>query len=206
MLEIDHVLFPVLDLDAAATDLLDHHGIASVPGGRHPGHGTGNRIVPLGDTYLELIAVVDPTEAEASPMGRWVTRNASHHFEPVSLCLRTDDIEPIADALDEQAVRMVRQRVDGSEVAWCLVGLEEMTGVGNLPFYIQWETAPGDHPAQTAIDHPAGDLRLLEVVIARVPENRAFVAEANRLVLANAPVGVRRVVLAGRDGVISFSR
>jgi hypothetical protein len=28
--------------------------------------------VPLGDTYLELIAVVDEAEAAQSPVGRWV--------------------------------------------------------------------------------------------------------------------------------------
>jgi hypothetical protein len=69
MLEIDHVIVAVADLDVAAAALEREHGLASVAGGRHPGHGTGNRIVPLGDSYLELMAVVDEDEASASPLG-----------------------------------------------------------------------------------------------------------------------------------------
>ena len=71
-LELDHVLIAVADLAAAARELEVRHGLASVEGGRHPGWGTANRIVPLGDTYLELIAVVDEAEAAESPFGRWV--------------------------------------------------------------------------------------------------------------------------------------
>jgi hypothetical protein len=58
-LELDHVLIAVIDLDAAASAFAADHGLDSVTGGRHPGWGTANRIVPLGETYLELVAVVD---------------------------------------------------------------------------------------------------------------------------------------------------
>ena len=76
MLAIDHVIVVVDDLDAAAARLLDEHGLASLPGGRHEGHGTGNRIVPLGPDYLELMAVVDADEAVGSPLGAWVAERA----------------------------------------------------------------------------------------------------------------------------------
>ena len=42
------------------------------PGGVHEGQGTHNRIVPLGDGYLELMAIGDPEEAAAHPFGRRV--------------------------------------------------------------------------------------------------------------------------------------
>ncbi len=48
MYSIDHVVLAVSDLDEAAERLRRDHGLASVPGGVHPGWGTGNRIVPLG--------------------------------------------------------------------------------------------------------------------------------------------------------------
>ena len=47
------------------SDLAADFGLPSVEGGRHPGWGTANRIVPLGDTYIELVTVVDD-EAEAA--------------------------------------------------------------------------------------------------------------------------------------------
>ena len=40
------------------------------PGGHHDGQGSHNRIVPLGPGYLELLAIDDPEEAAASPIGR----------------------------------------------------------------------------------------------------------------------------------------
>ena len=97
VLAIDPVIVLVEDLDAAARRYDEHKGLGSVPGGRHPGHGTANRIVPLGGSYLELMAVVDRVEADSSPLGRWVRRRLGEVGEsPGALCLRTDDIEGAA--------------------------------------------------------------------------------------------------------------
>jgi hypothetical protein len=51
-LELDHVLIAVSDLAAAAREIEVRYGLVSIEGGRHPGWGTANRIVPLGETYL----------------------------------------------------------------------------------------------------------------------------------------------------------
>ena len=67
-LQIDHVLIAVADLADVAREIEARYGLASVEGGRHPGWGTANRIVPLGETYLELIAVVDEAEAAREPV------------------------------------------------------------------------------------------------------------------------------------------
>ena len=69
-MHIDHAILATADLDATARRLEDEHGLAVSGGGRHLGIGTENRIVPLGPGYLELIAVVDAGEAEATPLGR----------------------------------------------------------------------------------------------------------------------------------------
>ena len=58
-LELDHVLIAVDVLDEAGRWIEERHGLTSIQGGRHTGWGTANRIVPLGGSYLELIAVVD---------------------------------------------------------------------------------------------------------------------------------------------------
>jgi Glyoxalase-like domain len=58
-LELDHVLIAVANLNGAARDLESRHGLASVEGGRHAGWGTATRIVPLGETYLEVIWALD---------------------------------------------------------------------------------------------------------------------------------------------------
>ncbi len=73
-MEIDHVLFAVRDLDAAGRDMEMRHGLASIEGGTHPAWGTANRIVPLDDSYLELIAIVDPDKAAESVFGHFEAR------------------------------------------------------------------------------------------------------------------------------------
>ena len=72
MLRLDHVAYAVRDLDETAVRFREEHGLDSVAGGRHVGFGTANRIVPLGDQYIELVGVVDRAEAEVSPFGRSV--------------------------------------------------------------------------------------------------------------------------------------
>ena len=57
------------DLDIARRRM-EALGFAVEEGGRHPGRGTANLIVPFGDEYLELLAVVDEPEARSSPQGR----------------------------------------------------------------------------------------------------------------------------------------
>ena len=38
-------------------------GLTVLEGGRHPGRGTANLIVPFGRQYLELLCIVDEDEA-----------------------------------------------------------------------------------------------------------------------------------------------
>jgi hypothetical protein len=75
--ELDHVLVAVSDLAESARELEVRYGLASIEGGCHPGWGTANRIVPLGDAYLELVTVVDEEEALASVLRRLGRRGAS---------------------------------------------------------------------------------------------------------------------------------
>ena len=91
-MELDHVLIAAADLDAVARQIETEHGLASAAGGRHPGWGTANRIVPLGATYLELVAVVDEAEASQSAFGRWVA--ASRSGAPFGWAVRTPDSTP----------------------------------------------------------------------------------------------------------------
>ncbi len=71
---VDHVLLPVADLEVGAQRFYERFGLKGIPGGRHPGVGTANVIVPLGLQYLELIAVVDQGEAASSRLGGRVAR------------------------------------------------------------------------------------------------------------------------------------
>lgn len=55
---VDHLVIPVLDLDAAAAELV-RSGFVVTPRADHP-FGTSNRLVVFAYTYLELVAVTRP--------------------------------------------------------------------------------------------------------------------------------------------------
>jgi hypothetical protein len=64
------------------------------------GWGTANRIVPLGDTYLELVAVVDQAEAKRSAFGSWVAAASGAVARPLGWAVRTDALDEVASRLE----------------------------------------------------------------------------------------------------------
>lgn len=153
MLEIDHVIMTVADVERSADVLAERTGLQALPGGRHPGHGTANRIVPLGGSYLELMYVDNPSEAEDSELGRWVERNARYGDRLSALCLRVDDIEAVATRISHDIEPMSRESDDGSTLEWRLCGLPSAMSDDRLPFFIQWDVPPEQHPGRMTADH-----------------------------------------------------
>ena len=154
-LELDHVIYAVDDLDAAAESLFEREGLASVPGGRHEGWGTANRIVPLGDTYLELITVVDVDEAESSEFGRAVRRALTEDRPLVGWAVATDDIDALAERLDLEVEEKSRETGDGETLRWRLAGMERALKTGALPFFLEWRVPPERHPGAAEVRHEA---------------------------------------------------
>src|SRR5215217_8663351 len=122
---IDHVIIAADDPDVAAGRLEVELGLLPGGGGRHQGVGTFNRLVWLGDSYLELVGVFDADVAEAGMFGRHINSvlaTAPNGFAGVALA--TVDLaatvsqlhgmgSPIADPLDGE-----RLRPDGRVVRW----------------------------------------------------------------------------------------
>jgi len=137
--EIDHVLFAVDDLPAAAEEIEARHGLSSIEGGRHPGWGTANRIVPLGDAYLELVTVVDQTEAAQSPFGSWVASVAGTLAGPFGWAVRTHHLDDVADRLGLSVSRGSRLDRSGKRLRWQSAGIEQAALEPPLPFFIEWQ-------------------------------------------------------------------
>ena len=153
MLRIDHVIYGVRDLDAAAERLWRDHALGSVAGGRHAGQGTANRVVPLGDGYVELMAVVEPAEAAESTFGRWLEVAVAGGDRLVGWVLATDDLDGVASRLELPVATGSRTRPDGVSVAWRMAGVEKTMADPSLPFFIQWEVPPDLHPGRMEVDH-----------------------------------------------------
>ncbi len=151
---IDHVVLAVKDLDSAAERLLEDHGLASVAGGRHLAWGTGNRIVPLGDDYIELLAVVDPETASRSPVGRLIEELTTDGDRWFAVCVADGDLDATAARLGLEVVTGERERPDGTVVRWRSAGFEDdPERVARLPFFIEWDVPAELHPGRTRIEH-----------------------------------------------------
>lgn len=202
MVELDHVIVAVGDLAAAAARFERDYGLASLEGGRHRGLGTGNRIVPLGRSYVELMAVVDETEAGGSPLAQWLQATCRDGDRLGALCLRTDDIASVAARLGTAAFAMSRVRPDGSELRWELAGLEQTLADPRLPFFIQWHAGPDELPGATPIDHPSGATGIGWVEIGCDEETlRERVGETlPELRPVDGGGGIRRVGITTPDG------
>src|SRR5437016_12494805 len=122
MARIDHVLYGVQDLDLAADRLETDFGLRSVEGGSHGELGTANRLIPLGDQYLELITVADPASQHplAVVLGGWI-EEGDRFF---SMAVEVDDIEATADRLKSSVVDGTRTGPDGAAVSFRLAGFE----------------------------------------------------------------------------------
>jgi hypothetical protein len=152
-LTLDHVIYAVNDLETTGQIFYEEFGLASVKGGRHPGWGTENRIVPLGDTYLELVAVVDSDEASTSDFGRAVSEAIAKSRHLVGWVVATDDLEAVSQRLGLEVSRGSRTTPDGTTLSWQLAGLASSLETGALPLFIEWGGASELHPGKTAADH-----------------------------------------------------
>jgi hypothetical protein len=89
---IDHVIYGVVDVDAAAARLREQHGLGSVAGVPHLG-GTASRIVPLGpECFLELLGVADTTKDD----GAWLAATLQGEDRVLWWCLGVADLDETA--------------------------------------------------------------------------------------------------------------
>jgi hypothetical protein len=170
--ELDHVLFAVTDLAAAARELQTHWGLASVEGGMHPDWGTANRIVPLGTSYLELVAVVDRAAAANSSFGRWVASGASCLGRPLGWAVRTGQLDQLARRLGLTVHSGARVAPSGELLRWRSAGIDQAAAESSLPFFIEW-AAGVRLPGSAAVAHPAAPAGISKLLLHGDPDRLA---------------------------------
>ena len=200
-MELDHVLIPLADLSRAVSAFERRHGLVSVEGGRHADWGTANRIVPLGDSYLELIAVVDPAEASQSALGRWIAN--ARAGRPLGWAVRTDDLDAVAGRLGLNIGSGSRLTATGDLLSWRSAGIERAMTEPGLPFFIEW-AAGSRLPGRVDVEHPAAATGIKELIVAGEPKRLSSWLDSRRLplTLADEGSGVIGVVLSTRSGEI----
>jgi hypothetical protein len=145
-MQLDHVLIAATARPPDTPELPSASGLEPTVGGRHPGWGTANWIVPLGDSYLELIAVVDEPVARQSVFGRRILGSADG--STVGWAVRPNDLAATAGRLDLDLGEGSRMRPSGERVEWRMAGIEEAVERPWLPFFIEWGD-PASFPGAT---------------------------------------------------------
>jgi len=148
---LDHILLGSSDLDEGIAFVKEHTGVRAAFGGVHPGRGTRNALVSLGERrYLEIIAP-DPAQFgspddldlkrlnEPRLVGWAAHRGDLYAF---AACLRKANL-----AFDGPTPGW-RKRPDGRLLEWKTLNLHD-DQAGLLPFFIEW-SADAVHPSADA--------------------------------------------------------
>ena len=202
---LDHLLLGCSDLDRGIDFVEKHSGVRAAFGGVHPGRGTRNALLSLGDhtrlelnprRYLEIIAP-DPQQS-----------GAPDHYgllkltEPrlVGWAAHPGDLNQFATRLRQAGIAFdgpipgSRKCPDGRLLQWKTLNLEDNRG-GLLPFFIEW-SADSSHPS---VDAPAGcHLARFELLTPDPEKLRSAVAAMGLAVeIANRETAHLRATISG---------
>ncbi len=171
---VDHLVLGISDLDQGIEWAEKNLGIRPAIGGVHPGVGTRNALLSVGNKkYLEIIAP-DPNQSEFK-----FHLDMRKLTEPrlITWGAATTDIELIAKKAKAESFEIIgprdgsRTKPDGKILKWKTLVIEKTFGddeIEPLPFFIQW-SADSLHPSEDSpkgcelisfeIEHPkAGEL------------------------------------------------
>jgi hypothetical protein len=154
---LDHILLGCNDLQRGIDFVFQHIGALAMFGGVHPGRGTQNALISLGEPprqpsgrYLEIIAP-DPQQLGAPDI-----YGLQKLSEPrlVGWAVRPPDIQALANRLAAEGIAAEgptpgsRKRPDGGLLQWKALRLKDDAS-GLLPFFIEW-SADSPHPSASA--------------------------------------------------------
>lgn len=152
VVDIDHVILGINDLDRGIREFESRTGVTPKRGGEHPGRGTQNALVALGNRwYLEILA---PVSSQAAVTSRESALGRAQ-LTLVGWALHTPAIGATVERLRQAGFEVQgpvpgsRRAPDGAVLAWQTAGVDEL---GLTPFFIEW-SKDTPHPSSTS---PAG--------------------------------------------------
>ena len=122
-------------------------GTAFVDGGIHPKFGTRNFTAPLlNGQYIEVVCPLDHPATDATPFGNAVKKKADVGGGWLTWVFSSSNLGKVEEKFGRKAADGSRTRPDGSELKWKQIGVKDIMGSGELPFFIQWLT--DKHPSK----------------------------------------------------------
>jgi Glyoxalase-like domain len=156
---LDHILLGCNSRDRGIAFVEQHTGVRAAIGGVHPGRGTCNALLSLGERrYLEIIAL-DPAQKQVPEFAMPLLRLLKSLDSPrlVGWAVHPGNIEALADKLRQLGIVFdgpragSRARPDGRVLKWKTINLAD-DRQGTLPFFIEWDV-DSPHPS---MDTPEG--------------------------------------------------
>lgn len=148
---VDHIILGINDLQKGIEELERMTGVRAVFGGAHPGRGTQNALISLGEPfYLEILAP-NPEDQDIDHSIDDLKRLET--LTPVGWAARSDDLDALQQSLRSQGIESgeirpgARNRPDGSRISWRTLGLSSRSPL--LPFFIEWGR-DSSHPSATS--------------------------------------------------------
>ena len=149
---IDHLVYATPNLATSVEQIERLLGVRAVPGGQHPGAGTRNALIGLGDeTYLEIIGPDPDQPKPARPRRFGIDELKAPRL--ATWAVKGEDLEAIVENAKRQGVDLgqvqsgSRRRPDGVLLSWRLTVSPVLTADGIVPFFIDWGKTP--NPAAT---------------------------------------------------------
>jgi hypothetical protein len=176
---LDHILLGAPELQAGIDFVEKQTGVRAAFGGVHPGRGTQNALLSLGERrYLEIIAP-DPAQPGAKNP---IASNLHSLKEPrlIAWAAHPGNVSAFAEKLRAAGIKFdgptpgSRKRPDGQLLNWQIVSLAD-TASGLLPFFIEW----GRDSVHPSVDAPKG-CTLLNFA-AETPESEKLTATLKAL-------------------------
>jgi hypothetical protein len=169
-LRVDHLVYAAPALDPAVAGLEDLLGVRAVPGGRHPGEGTRNALIPLRpEAYLEIVAPDPDQPAPRKP--RWFGIDGLVAPRLAAWAAKGTGLDQLVARAARAGLTLgrvregSRQRPDGAILTWQLTDPPATVADGVVPFFIDWGSSA--HPSGAApreielvslrAEHPEGD-------------------------------------------------
>jgi hypothetical protein len=168
---IDHLVIAVEDPDGAVKVLTETLGLTEGGGGRHERLGTYNRLVWLGDSYLELLGIHDPALARGSWLGAPAVQALAAGGGLATWAVATDAIDEDVASLRAvgsdlaEPIAGERTRPDGRVVRWRLA-VGPALGPEAPPFLIEHDTGSAEWTPDDRAARAAEPARLTAVDIA----------------------------------------
>jgi catechol 2,3-dioxygenase-like lactoylglutathione lyase family enzyme len=202
---LDHVILGCNDLDRGIAFVEDHTGVRAAFGGVHPGRGTRNALLSLGQRrYLEIMAP-DPDQPDAKdPLALHLRKLSEPQI--TGWAVHPGDLGSFAKKLRDAGVAFEgpspgsRKRPDGHVLQWQSLTLKDNLS-WLLPFFIEW-SADSLHPSA---DAPAGCRLIRFEAVTPEPDKLAKTAA---LLLLDLPIikgekSQLRAIIAGPRGELS---